>query len=443
MRTTRKSKPMGPLLGALALLGVSSVAQAQSRPVEYQIIVLDASGSMLDPSRPNSGAPNVNVTKWDEAFNQISLKLTAQKTDRDARFDGTLFTARNHCIAVWAFASNWVRHVYPLPTGVTTPINITGPTSINNGNFRCTTDTDHHPDATVSTLYDQIINDLAGTVQNNTTVKPQTGAPSTPLARATCLAIRTTRAVQQNVGGQRRVLLLSDGLENATPASDDCAETTPSGTPRVDYSYNATNPAGTQFLWAGGALSTQWEHKIFNTAIFNSTTPGPFRAGFTAADLNTRPTSESFDDFLARILPGTSTAIMSRVLVDVFSLYDYIPGQANIPARLQDFFDDLAVKTKGATQRVAYGANYPVPPFCPPGTTPGDVDCNGFVDDADYNMLTQPDVWRLPVIVGYDRQSNPPILRYHDLRNKCDFNRDGVVNGFDEDILLNNYGTHP
>jgi hypothetical protein len=424
-----------PALCGLASLGISKGASAL--PQEVQIILLDASGSMLDPAKPNPSNPTTKLSKWDQAFEEIQKKLTAQKKNLDVQYNGQTFSARNHCTAVWAFSGTAVKHVYPLPTGTTAPITVVDATTINNiGFFKCPTDSDHTTDDTIGTLYDTMNNDIRFTVQNNTSVKPASGAPSTPLAKSLCVALKTTRNIQNQAGGSRRVMLMSDGLENSTPSGDECGDATPAGTTKLDYAYQKKDAANQNYLWAGGTLSTQWEYKVFTTAVFNNTNGGPFKSPYNATELNKWSVNETWDAFLTRI---AAPPVVNKVLVDVFSLYDYVAPQANIPTKLQDMFDDLAVKTKGATQRVKFGAGYPVPVFCP-GGIPGDVDCNNHVNDADYQMMTQSDVWRLPVVTAYDRSANPPILRYHDLRNKCDFNRDGIVNGYDEDILLNNYG---
>jgi hypothetical protein len=448
MRYFNKLSGMGALCAGVLGVGLLSPSVAHAaNPTEVEIFLLDASGSMLGTSKMTGNNNDIPVSKWDEVFNQVSAKLHAQGQlsdsthSQDLDYTGTTkLPVKNHCIAVWAFADNWLKQVYPMRAGA--PFDVTysgGVTNVQFGDFSCAHDTDHSSDPTASTLYDQIALDLAGTVQNRTDVKPQNGGPSTPLAKNMCVALHTARIIQAtNSTATRRLVLLSDGAENSTPADDECGDTTPAGTTRKTFT---TDPVvNGKILWAGGVLDTQWEFKTFDVAIYDK--PLRSQAPLTSGTLDDRNANETFDAFLARVFPPNFT---KRVAVDAMSLYDWVPTQVNITPALQAEFSDLAVKTKGSAPRFQYGLSYPVPL---PGVDraacinriQGDVDCSGVVDNADIQILYQSDMWRLPVVLSYDLITNKPI--YHKHRNEGDLNRDGIINGFDEDIVYDHWGEH-
>jgi len=449
MRCYNKLGGIGAICAGVMGLGLlaPNVAHA-ANPVEVEIFLVDASGSMLGTAKMTGSANDIPVSKWDEAFNQLSSKLHAQGQLKDAThsqdldYTGTTnLPVKNHYIAVWAFADNWLKQVYPMRAGAPFDVTLTGGvTNVTLSDFKQTTDADHTTDPTASTLYDQIGLDLAGTVQNRPDVKPQSGAPSTPLAKNMCIALHTTRLIQAtNSTATRRMVLISDGAENSTPSTDECGDTTPAGTTRKVFTRDPV--VGGKILWAGGVLDTQWEFKTFDVAIYDKAlrTQAPINAGLTLDDRNS---NESFDAFLARAFPPN---FAKRVAVDAMSLYDYVPTLVNITPALQAEFSDLAVKTKGSAPRFQYGLGYAVPL---PGVDravcnnriQGDVDCSGVVDIADIRVIYQSDMWRLPVVLSYDLATNKPI--YHKHRNEADLNRDGIVNGFDEDIVYDHWGEH-
>jgi hypothetical protein len=448
MRYNNKLSGIGALCAGVLGLGVMAPSVAHAAyPTEVEIFLLDASGSMLGTSKMTGPSNNVPVSKWDEVFNQVSAKLHAQgqlsSTTHSQDLDYTgqnKMPVKNHCIAVWAFADNWLKQVYPMRSGAPFAVTITnGVPNVTLSDFRCAVDTDHSTDPTASTLYDQIGLDLAGTVQNRADVKPQNGGPSTPLAKNMCIALHTTRTIQASSStATRRLVLMSDGAENSTPSSDECGDTTPSGTTRKTFVKDPV--VNGKILWAGGVLDTQWEMKTYNVAIYDK--PLTSQAPLVQGNLNDRNQNESFDTFLARVFPPN---FAKRVAVDAMSMYDYVPTQVNITPALQAMFTDLAVKTKGSAPRFQYGASYPVPL---PGVDrvacknriQGDVDCSGVVNIADIQHIYQSDMWRLPVVLSYDVNTGKPI--YHKHRNEGDLNRDGMVNGFDEDIVYDNWGNH-
>ncbi len=447
MRYNKKLSGIGALCAGVLGVGLfaPSVAHA-TNPSEVEIFLLDASGSMLGTSKMTSG---ITVSKWDEVFNQVTAKLHAQGQladtthSQDLDYTGTTkMPVKNHCVAVWAFADNWLKQVYPMRAGAPFDVTLDAAGQVTNlvaNDFKCALDTDHSTDPTASTLYDQMGLDLAGTVQNRTDVKPQTASPSTPLAKNLCVALHISRLMQaSNNTTTRRVVLLSDGAENSTPSTDSCGDTTPAGTTRKTFTIDPV--VNGKILWGGGVLDTQWEMKTFDVAIYDK--PLKSQAPLVQGTLDDRGANETFDAFLTRVFPPNFS---KRVSIDAMSLYDYVPTQVNITPALQAEFTDLAVKTKGSAPRFQYGASYPVPL---PGVDraacinriQGDVDCSGVVDVADIQILYQNDMWRLPVVLSYNLQTGKPI--YHKHRNEGDLNRDGIVNAFDEDIVYDHWGEH-
>jgi len=323
MRNNKKLSGIGALCAGVLGLGVMapSVAHAAYTP-EIEIFLVDASGSMLGTSKMTGTNKDVPVSKWDEAFNVVTAKLHSQSQLADATHSqeldytgNTKLAPKNHCIAVWAFADNWLKQVYPMRSGA--PFDVTysaGATNVQFSDFKCVTDADHSTDVNAFTLYDQIGLDLAGTVQNRTDVKPQNGGPSTPLAKNMCVALHTARLIQNaNTSATRRMVLVSDGAENSTPSTDECGDTTPVGTTRKTFTRDPV--VNGKILWAGGVLDTQWEFKTFDVAIYDK--PLRSQAPLTSGTLDDRNSNESFDAFLARVFPPN---FAKRVSVDAMSL---------------------------------------------------------------------------------------------------------------------------
>jgi len=445
MRLNRNACSLGLICAGIAgTVGLTSRNAAAVNPPEVEIFLLDASGSMLGTSKMTGANKDIPVSKWNEVFTQVTAKLQAQghladsTHSQDLDYTGTTkMPVKNHCIAVWAFADNWLKQVWPKRAGASFDVTWSGTASnVTQADLKCMLDADHSMNAMDFTAYDQLALDLAGNVQEDPAVKPQSGAPSTPLAKNMCVALHTARALATS--GTRRLVLLSDGAENSTPSTDECGDTTAAGVTRKTYVKDPI--VNNKILWGGGVLDTQWEMKTFDVAIYDK--PLKSQATLLQRNLDDRNPNETFDAFIAAIFPP---AVIRRVSIDAMSLYDWVPTQVNITPALQAMFTDLAVKTKGSAPRFQYGASYPVPL---PGVDraacinriAGDVDCSGVVNVADLQVLEQSDMWKLPVVLSYDVATGLPI--YHKHRNEGDLNRDGIVNDFDEDIVFEHWGEH-
>src|SRR5512133_3839644 len=401
-------------LGACSCLGFASSAFA-ALDTEFEIFVIDGSGTMTDKVKESPTPDLPPPSKWEEAFRLMDAKLESQAnhTDKDA-FENVL-AARNHCIAVWVFADNAYRQVYP-PNTSGQPW-IPDPAAMNNGDFACAAsdgDTAHY---TAARTY------LKDHVEYESTIAPQNGMPMTPLADATCAAIQASRTVQaKNSGSWRRIVLYSDGLENASSGECSTTEATP-GEGILEYAFDrlAKDTSGQYYKWAGGTPANSWQYKMFSKAIVMNI--DPYASGFIATastgktvniggvsyvDLDSRTVTpeESFSQFLSRAIKGAASAVVTkRAAVDVYAIYNFAQVQSNIPAHLQAFYDTLAARTGGTSIRVEYNANGPVGVVNPKSggndgyhsyktclnRLDGDTDCSGVVNEADFNQVLQSD----------------------------------------------------
>lgn len=435
-------------LGACSCLGFASSAFA-ALDTEFEIFVIDGSGTMTDPAKVSSGD---TISKWNEAFTLMYAKLEAQAAGTELDWFGNAMPKRKHCIAVWVFAGSTYRQVYPLTPSSTGQPWTPDPAAMNNSYFTCAADD------TDRTHYTAVADYLKNHVQFEPTIAPQDMGPRTPLADATCAALQGTRTVQTgNSTAWRRVVLYSDGIENES--SGEC-----SGDTGYLFDPKAKDSSGTYYLWAGGTPATSWQYKMFSKAVVNN--PDPYASGMVATattgktiggvtyfDLDTRAANpeESFSQFLTRAIKGGTAAVMQkRVSLDVYALYDFIQGQSNISTDLQAFYDTLSKNTGGASIRVEYDINGVVGVVDPKSglkdrqnhdykncknRLDGDTDCSGSVGEADFNQVLQIDVWNQPVVLGHDGVA--PIV--HELRNKADHNRDGYIDDKDLDMVLMNW----
>ncbi len=399
------------ILGAAALLAASgsltlaSPASAANR-TEYTIIILDASGSMLDPAL-NTTDPDGNPvvrSKWDESYLRVTDRVQKLRDNLTKDAQGNAISA-NHCISIWRFSDTVYHQVFPERTG--NPVDPTDATF-----HRCATDTDRTP-------YDEILDQTYGIFAAN---KPPNGAPTTPLAKTVCAAFSALKAPTAAVANARQHLILqSDGLENATPAGTMCAPD--SGvTNTVEFDPAATVPGSNplQRLWAGGVTQGSWEWKMFNMGIWGNTSP--IFTDWLA--------SESIDQFMTR---HGMQARLKAVTVDIDALYDWMKtapkanDYANIGAGLQKFYDGLSKATNGVSTMVQYvGTALPGKAHA----VTGDVSDNGCVDMADYQMVTQSNVYGRPDTDG-------------EMVNRVDANRDGWVDWRDVDTIFNHWNEGP
>lgn len=223
-----------------------------------------------------------------------------------------------------------------------------------------------------------------------------TPSGSTPLAAAACYAVGQIAAnfnaanVAILPGGyqwgttigspprlaniERAIFIESDGLENATPSTNECAGTTSASMDYLCYEPGTWQYALRNKLQTGNAanaiLSTSSTGLIFNVDyIFTNAVTG----GLTASAVTGEPVSH---------FSGATTNTTQPTL-----------------AQADTLFGGLAKMTKGTYKTVTVAAN---------GTTiarrPGDVNGDGCVDTSDYNQLAtyygQQCVKQLPCIAA-------------------------------------------
>jgi len=316
---------MGIGTALTTLLLTNTVVAAQ----ENAIILMDRSGSM-------TGKGNVNGDKkWDIALRLAREFVTLPHTDREYElwtFSGTSWTSR------YTFADGAGKTVSQRQSDLLGIINsLPGPTS------------------------------------------------TTPLAGAFCEMVDILMAHEPYIIPipKKRVELLTDGIENATPSAHPCKGPNSS----TDYDPSA--------IPRGGLDSGSWEWKMLNKAI-------------TGDPLNS--TANPPPEY--------------RVLVDVHELFDYIP---TIPKSLRynaaatqgavptQFFQGLANETGGRYTKVDPAA--PVPVL-------GDVNSDACVNYYDYQYVVN--YWGQPVTDS--------------ATDLADLNRDSMIDYYDYLVIVQNWG---
>ncbi len=215
---------------------------------------------------------------------------------------------------------------------------------------------------------------------------------NTPLAYSVCAAVDELINYLPNEFHAKRIYMATDGEENATPTTDQC--------------YGLSSPTAYPTL-----ATNSWQWKVRNKACTGSATaPGPCSGGIPPMGLT--------------------------LIVDIDHLYDFVPFQANaFTEELEDprarsgfaaamaanndaaFFGGLSGETNGR-----YASITPATPPAQATPVPGDATGDGCVNVTD----------RTAVLAQYGQQvpAGTPT----------DFNRDLIVNIYDHNTVLQNFG---
>lgn len=233
---------------------------------------------------------------------------------------------------------------------------------------------------------------------------------STPLAAAGCYATTTLVASLTDTGGiieagyewnktigsrraniERHLILATDGLENATPTSNECYGVTST----ADYAnYEADS----------------WQYKLRNKLL-----TGNPNSVLTANSGLVVDVGLIFQDFVTGLASANSEPLPYSGGMASYTTEPTL-GQA------LTFYKGLAMtSTKGVFKTITVGSDGQVS-----SRVPGDVDYSGCVGNADYTELVQ---W-------YGQQVTPN----HPHSYWADLNADGWVDYLDYLILVQNWG---
>jgi len=392
------------LLGSLAAMTnwVGS-AQAQSGPASPQgsaLILIDRSGSMSETvGCPDPASP---IPKWQCGINKAkdfinSVDLASESTEGLLRYD------------IWefrVFGTDYANYLNVIKTNV------------------------NRTDALAAlTAYQGPVVDDA----------------RTPLAGAACDGIRFLKNTSLPDGAQRYLVLESDGLENETLASHDCADihsTTsyakPLGGGLVDFTY-ADPPNNTIVATANALLVPTWDSNMLGMAIsgalsktpngsttFGRTDPRAFQVDIAGA-----PPMIAEIDFFDNFIGGTAIATsgagigVDRSASAVTRASTSASTNPNDP--LAALFAGLADVSGGRLTRWRLdGAGVPGEPSFP-HVIAGDVDDNACVNQADLSLL-------LAVFGQKVSSANPATYR-------ADVTRDGIIDVRDYQLVIANWGS--
>lgn len=429
---------------AVAVLGYAESAAAADRKV-YTIILLDGSGSMLEPV---IDTPSATRSKWQEGILRAQNYVRTQQIDQEVRPSSdpnwdpndatmnagaaTYYPPASHCYAIWKFGNLAATQVYPDPT---------------QQKFFCATEADGYTKNVIA--YDTLANVLP------TVPPPEDSSVQTPLAGGLCTALRKVREAAEadqtglaNVQIRRSVILETDGLENSTPTDPDpgmdCAGTSSGPT----YTPDLLDPLHPGYLaWAGGLAEGSWQWKVYNMAFWDS--PGRPPIYTTSTPLWGLKPGWSYLDFWTSFygVPDFAGTEAGMVALNIDALYDYIPASAagaaakkkakaslapppppvssgSFPPSLQAWVKGMSKQTGGRYQAIVYNGN------ALPGVVhspAADVNDSGVVDIDDFYMLIGPNV--------YGRPTSDSAAAAN-----CDINHDGFVDYHDIEVMAAQWG---
>lgn len=453
MKRTSLFGAISALSLGVSIFGHAHTAQAQSVPRKvYTIILLDGSGSMLDPSVVSG---NITRNKWAEGILRAKNYVNTQKIDKEVRpnsdptWDPNQATTAPgvaeyyppavHCYSIWRFGDLEATQVYP------------NPDSPDPQKFYCAAQADGITKNAAG--YDLIVNQL------NNLAQPANAGINTPLAGGLCTALRRVREaaeadpdISSGVQIRRSIILESDGLENSTPDNPSDPDNNCAGFhSSTDFKPDLVQVNHPAFLaWAGGLEENSWEWKVYNKAFWDSPNPPPIDTT-SATPLWGIRVGTSFLDFWTEFyqIPPLGELQAGIVALNIDALYDYIPSSgtgaatANLvasglvpppppvssgsfPPSLQAFVRAMTESSGGRYQGIVYNGN------APPGAVhnpPADVSGNGVVDAADWYMISAADVYNRPT-------SDSTAVA------NCDINHDGFVDFKDRDKVTQTWGQH-
>jgi hypothetical protein len=449
------------LLPAIFLtIGAVYAAPAQAAP-EYVLILLDQTGSMCndsDPCAPTTG--NFWSSAIDDAKNWVAddQNNTANPISSTQRFysvwtfKNTQNGAQSNAVQLWPTAT--------FNTGCnSTHATIDGPSG-----FCKFTINDRRPYDDLQTAVLDPLKTASGQVPLATWL--------TPLADSLC---RSLSAVWASVTGQKRTLILeSDGGENASALACLGAGSTTAINSAADIqtakAKGAQDFGFTVGSWQAkvmrrGVRLTSFDSPPFDgaeasavaTPLLSTDTLPTGPTGLTmkvgvhyalcgAPDANGNPDPaclSSASPLVARTAPlvalssgglkldgrtGSQAAPMALAALAASAVTTAATSTQtpSIGAAELGFFRALGQITPNGKLHevvrdptVVYGVNHKLA---------GDVDDSGCTDRADYNIVTQKDVWMQRAV------------RPCEICQRADLNRDGWVNEHDRDIVLANWG---
>jgi hypothetical protein len=373
------------------------VPSLPSPPGEHVAIVLDQTGSMTE----SGTVPG--LTRWDDAINAANLWLQA---------DRLLATARGY--SIWTFKSDaeqdGVVRVWPQPDSLDC-------SSFDEASGFCRVSSD----AEYAALQDRL--------ENMRESHRAVAGPSTPLASSLCDVVSEMAALP----GLKRIVLESDGGENATRAAHACAgeDSQPFAAWELDLDD-----------W--GMSLDSWQARVIrrlarmSQAAFAAVQAGPLQPsdtipadvlwmvdlhfGLSAPSALAAPPPAAFV-LKSRALEQPSEARASRGLaaLSISSL-----AAAPQPSAELDMLRELVAASPGSRL-----TQYEPLVDGTPGmdhAVAGDADDSGCVDLADYSLVTHASTWLTRALTPDSAAA------------RADLTRDGWVNQQDVSFLVAQWG---
>ncbi|HET9956323.1 MAG TPA: dockerin type I repeat-containing protein [Polyangiaceae bacterium] len=414
---------------ALASITHTTDANALGRK-EYVVVLLDRSGSMLSDAYFDG---TTHRSKWKEAVQQAISRVEGQRDNKDRRpssdstWEDPIYTPpatsdfypeSSHCYQIWTFEDT--SYTVRFPT---------------DGTWFCAAGADGFTKD--KSKYATVINQI------NTVAAPASAGPTTPLAHSLCQALTIVRDAAQsdplygdpnNVQIRRSIIMQSDGLENSTPSTDQCYGSVPNTATFNPTLASAAHPGF--YEWAGGLAVNSWERKVYNMAFLSDPAEPPFPwtvGGNQYWGLKPDWNFLTFYQTVYNYPEAIAIDASGLVSLNIDALFTYIPTAAakaaatpDVDPQLQALFRNYSKSTGGRYQRIQYDGTK----AALLGTAhnpPADVSDDGCVNNADYSMITQSDVYG-------KRDSEGQIVK------RADVTRDGWVNSKDRDLVMRTWG---
>ncbi len=388
-------------------VNISQIPSQYRTTAEHVMILLDQTGTMTLPGTA------AGLTRWDDAINAaiqwVQLdKLSSAFVERAY----SIWTFRNDTVI--GGTQNGAVQIWPGAGSTDCP-------QIESGTGYCVL-----PRA--ASLEPPEYNALQARLEAiRTSHMPVTG-PNTPLAGSLCEGLESIRSID----GLKRIILESDGDENATSVSNSCF-----GDPSADFADWSTD-LSLRTLDDWGMTVNSWQAKVLRrvtrlglpiaTAVASPLTIDdwfPFNVvwqvnlHYALSETTTlAPLTATRQPALPEITDTPTQQVASRALGALLAA-------ASLPPSELSFFDDLG-RGNLRSNFAAYvqsedelGVDHPVA---------GNVNNDGCADRVDLCLAMQSNVWT--------HRAVPP----NDIAVQADLNRDGWVNDADLDTLFENWG---
>lgn len=403
-------------LGALAcggaVLGAAGLARAE--PAEYQLVLLDRTGSMSTTDAVDIGGST--ISRWARA-----ATLAKGWVDEDKKTYAT--TARAYAIYTFstADADGVMQRQWPKVATDCTSLGLTVANDLNGSLAWCEL-------RKVQADYDKVKAQITSIAAN---LSPD---GSTPLADALCGAIEKAYNGTQNK--QRVVVLESDGEENSSLIQTCGGNQSDSGYTAWDKTKPDWGMTDSTINYsASGLTQGAWEALVVRKLTRFETVGNLWKPGYLS-NVDVAPPSFSWRvDFHYRWCVADpnvpcsafATAFMPLALGPV--RLDATPAPVPLPQVAKDYNFMKALGTSNPKSKFRpivtitgsqFGLNHAVP---------GDVDDGGCTDQADLNIMRQADVWHQ--VAAAPRQ----------IAIRADLDRNGYVDEADRAILLSFWAT--